>query len=303
MIAFGMNRARTAGRSSGWPPRYRVRLSRAAFPCEARFADLSLSPSLQRRARRRKAARERRTLYTLPMLPRRVTLLDARPTAIAALDPLRDAVNIPATEIHSRRHELPRPGEPLDIFDPTGSVSLDRPYFKVTSPERGPAGRARLWNAHDWLPDGRGTAIDLGCGAGRDAVALACLGWDVIAIDNLPTSIEMARDLERRYSDGTPIDWQVRDLRNDSPAGYFDLIIAFFFWKPEAILQTSQNLNLGGRLLIEMFTPTDQAKHGKPKHVTDSDQLRSLFSHLKEEAIEEDWRNGRHTVRAAFTCP
>jgi len=113
----------------------------------------------------------------------------------------------------------------------------------------------------------------------------------------------MARALERRYSDGTPIDWQVRDLRKDIPDGSFDLITAFFFWKPEAIVQASRQLNPEGRVLIEMFTPIDQAKHGKPKHVTDADQLRDLFSHLREEVIVEDWRNGRHTVRAAFTCP
>lgn len=237
------------------------------------------------------------------MLPRRVTLLDARSAEIASLDSLLDSVNIPAGEILGRRHELPRPGEPMGIYDPENLVALNRPFSRIENPQRGPAGRSRLWNAHDWLPEGKGRALDLGCGAGRDAVALACLGWDVIAIDNLPTSIEMARDLERRYSDGTTIDWQVRDLRKDIPDGPFDLIIAFFFWKAEAILQTSQHLNPGGRLLIEMFTPTDQARHGKPKHVTDSDQLRSLFSHLREEAIEEDWRNGRHTVRAAFTCP
>lgn len=237
------------------------------------------------------------------MLPRRVSLLDARSAGIADLDPLRDSVNIPAAEIHGRRHELPRPGEPLSIYDPANIISLDRPFSRIENPERGPSGRSRLWNAHDWLLEGQGRALDLGCGAGRDAVAIACLGWDVTAVDNLPTSIEMARDLERRYSDGTPIDWRVQDLRKGIPEGTFDLITAFFFWKPEAIVQSSRQLRTGGRVLIEMFTPIDQAKHGKPKHVTDADQLRGLFSHLREEAIEEEWRNGRHTVRAAFTCP
>lgn len=235
------------------------------------------------------------------MLPKLVDLLDTRSAPEAAKNPIRDSVNIPLDELPRRLHELPRSSESLRVFGPM--PDLDRRFERVEETEFGDAGRCRLWHSHPLLVQGAGRALDLGCGAGRDAVALACLGWQVTAVDNLESSIRLARDLERRYSDGPVIDWQVADLRKVRPEGELDLIVAAFFWYPLEIAEMSRQLRGGGRLLIEMFTPTDRAKHGKPKRVTSPNELRSLFAHLNEEAIDEAWRHGRHTVRALFTCP
>lgn len=165
----------------------------------------------------------------------------------------------------------------------------------------------RLWEPNDLLkelPAKPGKALDLGCGSGRDAVALACLGWQVTACDHLPNSLELAKDLERRYSDGIPIEWIEKDLRQGPPQSTYDLVTALFFWKPDAILQASHQLTPGGTLLIEMFTPTDRERHGKPKHPTDAEELKTLFPHLEVVSIHEDWRpSGRHTVRAVFSRP
>lgn len=235
------------------------------------------------------------------MLPRLVDLLDTRPAEEAIASPVRDSVNIPLDELAGRLHELPRSTVPLRVFGPL--PESDRNFESVAEAPSGEAGRCRLWYCHPLLWTGGGRALDLGCGAGRDAVALSCLGWNVTAVDNLESSIRLGTDLERRYSDGPKIDWQVRDLRKARVEGDFDLIMAAFFWYPQEIADASRQLRSGGRLLIEMFTPTDQEKHGKPKRVTDAHELRSLFAHLNEEAIDEEWRHGRHTVRALFTCP
>jgi 2-polyprenyl-3-methyl-5-hydroxy-6-metoxy-1,4-benzoquinol methylase len=45
----------------------------------------------------------------------------------------------------------------------------------------------------------RRRVLDLGCGAGRNAIPLARLGWDVVGID---TSIPMLRAATQRARDG-----------------------------------------------------------------------------------------------------
>jgi SAM-dependent methyltransferase len=226
-------------------------------------------------------------------------------------DPLKDSVAIPAEELADRRHELPRPDKPLEVYGSPSPILADRAYDLTENPIRGPKGRCRLWDYNPLLdrigPPGR--ALDLGCGAGRDAIALACLGWQITACDNLASSIERARQMEAIYSDGALIDWRIVDLRKeiptkqrDAPPG-FELVTAFFFWKEEAILHATNELKPGGLLAIEMFTPTDQALHGKPKHVVDKAGLQKLFPTYEPMHLEEQWENDRHTVRAILKKP
>lgn len=71
-----------------------------------------------------------------------------------------------------------------------------------------------------------GTALDLGCGTGREAARLAALGWTVVAVDMSPVAIAGAR----RRSDA--VRWQIADVRDlsSSPAlrqvaGAVDLVV------------------------------------------------------------------------------
>ena len=67
-----------------------------------------------------------------------------------------------------------------------------------------------------------GTALDVGCGEGADAIWLAEQGWTVTATDIAPTAIERGRaEAERRSLDVT---WSAADLLIDPPAGEFDLV-------------------------------------------------------------------------------
>lgn len=62
-------------------------------------------------------------------------------------------------------------------------------------------------------PPGGGHLVDLGCGTGRQARALAARGWTVTAVDYVPTAIRAAR---RRDPAGT-VTWRVGDVTG--PAG------------------------------------------------------------------------------------
>lgn len=95
-----------------------------------------------------------------------------------------------------------------------------------------------------------GTALDLGCGAGGDALWLAGRGWRVTAVD---ISANAVRRLNERDAS---VSARRVDLAEDFPEGSFDLVSAQYFHTPFAlsrarILRTAAHaLNPGGRLVV-----------------------------------------------------
>ena len=71
-----------------------------------------------------------------------------------------------------------------------------------------------------------GSALVLGCGGGREAIALAKRGWRVVGIDNVPVVVETARANASR--EGVQIEFLCHDISQDIPlAQSFDLICFF----------------------------------------------------------------------------
>ncbi|MFI1680684.1 class I SAM-dependent methyltransferase [Streptomyces sp. NPDC020607] len=101
-----------------------------------------------------------------------------------------------------------------------------------------------------------GTALDLGCGAGGDAVWLARRGWHVTAVDISGTAVERLRERARRLGVAERITAQQHDLAGGFPAGRFDLVSAQYFHTPFPLLRThvlraaARSLRPGGLLLI-----------------------------------------------------
>ncbi|QFZ18232.1 class I SAM-dependent methyltransferase [Saccharothrix syringae] len=73
-----------------------------------------------------------------------------------------------------------------------------------------------------------GSALDLGCGEGGDALWLAGQGWQVTAVDVSATALARgaARAAEAGLADR--VDWQRHDLSRSFPTGSFDLVSAQF---------------------------------------------------------------------------
>lgn len=97
-----------------------------------------------------------------------------------------------------------------------------------------------------------GSALDLGCGEGGDAIWLAQQGWKVTAVDVSETVL-------RRAAVRAPdIGWERHDLSQSFPAGSFDLVSAQFLHSPvaadgerETILRRAADaVAPGGRLLV-----------------------------------------------------
>ncbi|MHB1504452.1 MAG: class I SAM-dependent methyltransferase [Acidimicrobiales bacterium] len=69
-----------------------------------------------------------------------------------------------------------------------------------------------------------GTALDLGCGPGRNAIWLATQGWHVTGVDASAVGLDQAR--QRAKSAGVSLDLVQGDLLSyEPPMSYFDLVV------------------------------------------------------------------------------
>ncbi len=103
-----------------------------------------------------------------------------------------------------------------------------------------------------------GTALDLGCGEGADAVWLAARGWQVTGIDISHTALERAASHAAEAGVADRTTWERHELGTTFPEGTFDLVNAQFLQSPvrldqEGILrQAATAVAEGGTLLIVM---------------------------------------------------
>lgn len=99
-----------------------------------------------------------------------------------------------------------------------------------------------------------GRAADLACGEGRNALALARLGWHVTAVDISGVALDKGRTMAER--DGLQVDWVHGDvLQVPLPASSFDLVVlAYVQLPPEAQVallgRSVAALTPGGWLLV-----------------------------------------------------
>jgi SAM-dependent methyltransferase len=103
-----------------------------------------------------------------------------------------------------------------------------------------------------------GTALDVGCGEGADAIWLARHGWRVTAADVSATALHRAAAHAAEAGVADRVAWARHDLTRSFPGGFFDLVSAQFLQSPvaaqgerEAILSRSAGaVAPGGTLLI-----------------------------------------------------
>jgi SAM-dependent methyltransferase len=193
---------------------------------------------------------------------------------------LLDPRTFPVERIASLVHALPPPGVAVEVADISGGAEAvewlnahGRPAGLVPPPvDPHPT---RLWEPSpalrplsEWFVSERGkggeakTALDLGCGTGRDAVWLAMHGWRVTAVDILPDALERARALADLH--GVSLDLRCLDVTHESlPHGPFDLVCAFRYLPPLNLMASA--VAPCGTLLVETFTDRERERTGKPR--------------------------------------
>lgn len=155
------------------------------------------------------------------------------------------------------------------------------------------AGRDRVWSGNPNNVLVRevgglkpGTALELGCGEGADAVWLARQGWRVTAVDISRVALERAAYHAKAegIAEGL-IDWQRHDLGATFPEGTYDLVSAQFLHSPndmprERILRAAAAAVAPGGVLLVVghagFPAWETDPHPEVHFPTPQEVLESL---------------------------
>lgn len=220
---------------------------------------------------------------------------------------------IPFPELPSRTQELPGKSVEIQVADTGLEAGLAVEWLighgrkaKLCAFVPG-ATPSRMWTPNPWLeqilPEKfPATALDLGCGSGRDSVALASAGWNVTAIDRLPDALARAQCLDARYrTKGPPIQWECAELGMEIPVkGGFDLVIMLAFLEKALLPKLHYVLSPGGLVAIETLTETHREATRKPKsdeRILQTAEINTLLSGLEIVSVVEGWRDDRHSRR------
>lgn len=122
-----------------------------------------------------------------------------------------------------------------------------------------------------------GTALDLACGAGRNALYLARLGWNVTAVDGAAAAIDILRSRAAEWD--LSVRAVVADLekpRFEIQADAWDLIVVCYYLQRDLFPVIRRGVRNGGSVLAIVHIAEDgeapSAKRARPG------ELRSFFA-------------------------
>ena len=143
-----------------------------------------------------------------------------------------------------------------------------------------------------------GTALDVGCGEGADAVWLAQHGWDVTAVDISEIALDRARD--HASSAGVDVSFERADLVTAPPApSSYDLVSAQYFHLPDppraqAYRGLGAAVRPGGNLLVVGHYPSEHIGKDHPERLFTTDEIVGLFEGWRVVTSEVRERTAMH---------
>lgn len=160
-------------------------------------------------------------------------------------------------------------------------------YAATGGPDLTPA--PLLGQVADLVPPGR--ALDLACGSGRNALYLAALAWEVVAVDSSPAAIALLR--RHSATAGLSVDARQSDLESPEfliEPGAYDLICDFLYLQRSLFPQIREGLRPGG-----IFAAEIHLRDGQPhRFVLEPGELRREFEGWKILYYSEAVRAGQH---------
>jgi SAM-dependent methyltransferase len=121
-----------------------------------------------------------------------------------------------------------------------------------------------------------GTAIDLACGAGRNALYLAERGWAVTAVDGSNTAIELVK--LRSAARGLQVNTKVADLTAPDfimPPDAFDVILIAYYLQRDLFAKVKTAVRPGGVVVAIAHTPEPGEKWSEKRAAPG--ELREFF--------------------------
>jgi SAM-dependent methyltransferase len=152
-----------------------------------------------------------------------------------------------------------------------------------------------------------GTALDLGCGEGGDAIWLAATGWRVTGVDVSATALERAARHAVEAGVAERTGWERHELGRSFPDGAFDLVSAQYLQSPVeldrrgVLRRAARAVADGGTLLVVMHAGWPSWME-RPPFDTEFPALDGLLAELA--LPEGEWSVvTRETVRRPSASP
>ena len=115
-----------------------------------------------------------------------------------------------------------------------GSAEFWEDFYRDSGPWTGNPNAALVTELSE-RPLSAGSALDLACGTGGDAVWLASAGWTVTGVDISHAALAQAEAAAAAAGLAGRIHWQQHDLETDFPGGVWDLVNVAYLHSPVAL--------------------------------------------------------------------
>lgn len=132
-----------------------------------------------------------------------------------------------------------------------------------------------------------GTALDLGCGKGDNALKLARHGWTVTGVDIAPTAVELANQAAQQEE--LAAEFVAADITRWQPPRTYDLVLSTYALPggvaSAAVLETAKRaLAPGGRLVVAEWDRSMAGPWGfAPEELATIDELVAMMDGLEVE--------------------
>ncbi len=139
-----------------------------------------------------------------------------------------------------------------------------------------------------------GKALDLACGAGRNAIYLAKQGYEVDALDIAEAALMALTAEARREEVGLLINSRLIDLDSYTPPKEsYDLIIMMNFLDRGLIMRAYEGLKRGGLFIVETYMDDDsnEKEGSSADNLLKKEELKIIFGEKDEVLFYDEFEN------------
>lgn len=139
------------------------------------------------------------------------------------------------------------------------------------------------------------SVLEIGCGAGNEALALAQAGWEVTAVDTSAEALKIGAERAAAQDLSERVTWVKADATTWSPQSHYDLVTCSYVHtplpQPELLLRLAGWVAPGGALLMVGHAPGhhDHGHHSHGDHDHPPEEAAGQLKPLEDALNNHQW--------------